>query len=153
MKVLQVPILFCFRCKELFTPNTDPDEECIFIPKACPKRNCRSQTWNIPDDELEIIKQTQRNNLLLVAGRYTGIKKSVPVLDKYKPKKQDKKPLIICQECEIFYFDKSSLQRHQTRRHHGMCMVCHTSNVYVMIRDGITICKNCFESKKQIPNN
>lgn len=147
MKVLQVPILFCFRCKELFTPNTDPDEECVFIPKACPKRNCRSQTWNIPDDELEIIKQTQKNNLLLAPGYCTSIKKHVSVLDKYKPKKQEKNYQLFV-KTKIFYFDESNLQRHQSRRHHVMCMICHTSNVYDVIKDGITIFKNCFESKK-----
>ena len=76
------------------------------------------------------------------------MKKKVPVLDKYKPKKAEKKPLIVCQECESFYHDQDSLQRHQSRIHPGMCMECHASNVYVMIRNGNTICKTCFESEK-----
>lgn len=147
MKILLVPILSCFRCGNNFTPKIDAVEELVIIPIACPQRNCRSKTWNIPDDELEIIKQTQRNNLLSTPGHHTSIKKHIPVLDKYKPKKPEKKPLIICQECGIFYFDESGLQRHQYRRHHGMCMVCNTSNVYVMVKEGVTVCKNCFESK------
>ncbi|MCJ8306535.1 MAG: hypothetical protein HRU07_05735 [Nitrosopumilus sp.] len=147
MKILQVPILFCFRCKKSFTPRIDNAEECVIIPKACPNHKCRSQTWNIPDSELEIIKLKQRQNLLLGPGCRTGMRKSVPVLDKYKPKKKEKKPLIICQECEIFYHDEESLKRHQHRRHHGMCNNCHSSNVYVMKRDGMNICKTCFESK------
>ena len=127
-----------------FTPRIDPIKELVLVPKACPNRHCRSQTWNIPDDELYIIKQNQRNNLML--GRGTGIKKSVPVLDKYKPKKKEKKPLAVCVPCELFFHDEQSLKRHQHRRHHGMCSKCHSSNVYVMIIAGNAICKTCVES-------
>ena len=123
MKILQVPILFCYRCETSFTPRIDPVEESIMIPKACPKRDCRSQTWNIPDDELDIIRQTQNKNLLLGSGYHKAIKKKVPVLDKYKPKKQMKKPSVVCMDCELFFYDKESLTRHQYRRHHGMCNI------------------------------
>lgn len=143
-----MPILFYFRCKITFTPKTDPVEGLIMIPKACPNRHCRSQTLNIPDAELEIIRKTQNRNLMTSPSYHTGIKKSVPVLDKYKPKKKEKIPLVTCVECEIFYHDEESLKRHQCKRHHGMCRKCHSSNVYVMRIDDETICKPCFESKK-----
>lgn len=146
MKILQVPILYCYRCKITFAPRIDPVAQLVIIPKACPNRNCRNQTWNIPDTELEIIRKTQNHNLLLGPG--SGMKKNVPVLDKYKPKKSEPKPLILCVECEIFYYDKDALKRHQMRRHHGMCMTCHASNVYVVMMHGTTICKSCLESKK-----
>jgi len=148
MKILQIPILFCHRCKKYFTPNIDPVEQSVTIPKLCPKRECRSQTWNISDDELKIIRQTQNKNLLLGLGYRASIKKKVPVLDKYKPKKSEKKPLIVCLDCELFYYDQESLKRHQHRRHYGMCMKCYTSNVYVIRVDNTTICKTCFEPKK-----
>lgn len=118
MKILQVPILFCFRCETTFVPRIDSMYESVIIPKACPKQKCRSQTWNIPDDELDIIRQTQNKNLLLGPGYRKSIKKKVPVLDKYKPNKSEKKPLIVCLECELFFYDQESLQRHQHRRHH-----------------------------------
>ena len=124
-------------------------DESIVIPKACPNRHCRSQTWNIPDDELEMIKQVQRGNLLLGPVCRKGTKKKVPILDKYKPKKSEKKPLVICVDCELFYFGDESLKRHQHRRHHGMCSKCHSSNVYVVTRDGITTCKTCCAYSKK----
>ncbi len=148
MKILQVPILFCFRCETTFAPCIDPMDESVIIPKACPKQKCRSQTWNIPNDELKIIRQTQNKNLLLGPGHRKSMKKKVPVLDKYKPKKSEKIPLIVCLDCELFYFDQESLERHQQRRHHGMCMKCHASNVYVIRVNDTTICKTCFELYK-----
>jgi len=153
MKILQVPILFCFRCKNTFTPKIDSDKQTITIPKACPKRECRSLTWNIPDAELYMIRQTQNKNLLLGPGYRRIIKKKIPVLDKYKPKKSEKKPSVVCLDCELFYYDQESLERHQHRRHHGMCMKCHASNVYVIIVNDTTICKVCFESKKTRSKN
>ena len=151
MRILQVPILFCFRCEKSFTPRINSIEECVIIPKACPNNKCRSQTWNIPNSELVIIKLKQRQNLLLGpgcrTGYSTGMKKLVPVLDKYKPKKAEKKSLILCVECELFFHDHTSLKRHQYRRHHGMCSICNASNVYVMKRNKMNICKTCFESK------
>ncbi len=122
------------------------------IPNACPNRNCRSQTWNIPDSELDIIRKTQNCNLLLSSRYRTGITKNVPVLDKYIPKKSEKSTLIVCLECELFFCDDNSLKRHQHRRHHGMCYTCHASNVYVVQvkKTGITVCKNCFESNKDL---
>ena len=149
MKILQVPILYCYRCENQFTPRLDPVGELVIIPKCCPNRDCRSHTWNIPDDELEIIKQVQRGNLLLGPRYRKGIRKKIPVLDKYKPKKNEKKPLVVCVDCELFFYDDESLKRHQHRRHHGMCRKCHSSNVYVVIRDGITICKTCFLCSKK----
>ena len=149
MKILQVPVLFCFRCETTFTPRIDPNDECVTIPKACPKRDCRSQTWNIPDDELNIIRQTQNNNLLLGPGYRKIMKKSVPVLDKYKPKKSEKIPLVVCIDCELFFHDESGLKRHRHRRHHGMCMKCHSSNVYVMRVNDTTICRTCNVVKEQ----
>lgn len=137
----------CFRCGNKFAPKIDTVEESILIPKACPNRHCRSQTRNISDAELEMIRKTQNRNLLMSPSYQTGIKKSVPVLDKYKPKKKEKITLVVCVEYELFYSDEQSLKRHQHRRHHGMCSVCYSSNIYVVIRNGKTICKICFESK------
>ncbi len=148
MKILQVPILFCFRCKTTFTPRIDPMNKSVIIPKACPKRDCRSQTWNIPDDELDMIRQKQNKNLLSGRGYRTILKKKIPVLDKYKPKKSEKKPSVVCLDCELFYYDQENLKRHQHRRHHGMCMKCHASNVYVIRVDDTTVCKVCFELYK-----
>ena len=154
MRILQVPILFCFRCQRTFAPKIDPYEESISIPKACPNRHCRSQTWNIPDSELVMIKEKQKENLSkspYLQKHYSSkqlIKiTKLPVLDKYKPKKKEKVPTVMCEECEIFYHDEELLKRHQHRRHHGMCNVCHCSNVYVMKRNKMNICKTCFESK------
>jgi len=148
MEILKVPILFCHRCKKYFTPNINPIKQTITIPKACPKQKCRSQTWNIPDNELDMIRQTQNRNLLLGRIYHTGIKKKIPVLYQYKPKKSEKKPLITCLECELFFYDKTSLQRHQYRRYNGMCMNCHASNVYVIRVNNNIICKTCSESEK-----
>lgn len=148
MNILQVPILFCHRCKKYFTPNIDPIKQTVTIPKACPKRNCRSQTWNIPDNELDMIRKTQNRNLLLGKRYHRIIKKKIPALDQYKPKKSERKSLVICLDCELFFYDKTSLQRHQHRRHHGMCMNCHASNMYVVRVNNDMICKTCFESKK-----
>ena len=68
-------------------------DESIVIPKACPNRHCRSQTWNIPDSELDMIRKTQNRNLLLSQRSHTGIKKKILVLDKYTPKKSEKKTI------------------------------------------------------------
>ncbi len=148
MKVLQVPILLCFRCKRNFTPKIDTDALTVAIPKACPHRDCRSQTWNVPGDELKIIRKTQNLNLLNGPKHKTGIKKSVPVLAGYLPKKNEKVPLVVCVDCELFFCDGPSLKRHQHRRHHGMCSKCHASNVYVALRNGNTVCQNCVEPEK-----
>ncbi len=93
------------------------------------------------------VGKLHHQNLLTSPSYRTGIKKSVPVLDKYKPKKTGKIPLVVCVECEIFYHDEESLKRHQHRRHHGMCSKCHSSNVYVMRINDESICRICFESK------
>jgi len=153
MKILQVPILFCFRCGTTFAPRIDTIDELVIIPKACPKRDCRSQTWNIPDDELDMIRQTQNKNLLLGPGYRRIIKKKVPVLDKCKPKKSEKKSSVVCLDCELFFYDLDGLKAHQQRRHHGMCMKCHASNVYVIRVNNTTICKTCFESKRTRSKN
>lgn len=149
MNILQVPILFCYRCKTTFTPRIDTMDESVIIPKACPKQKCRSQTWNIPDDELEIIRQTQNNNLFLGPGCRKSMKKKVSVLDKYKPKKSEKIPLIVCLDCELFYFDQKSLEKHQQRRHFGMCMKYYASNVYIKTVNDERICKNCAKIMKE----
>lgn len=150
-KILQIPILYCFRHKGKFTPKIDVENEIVIIPSACPKRNCRSKTWNIPNNELEIIKEKQYNNLNFGKGGYsshlTTKTQKVEVLDKYKPKTKKQKNTVVCQICEIFYDDNSSLERHQKRRHTGLCHKCKSSNVLVQIVKGITICKNCFERK------
>lgn len=150
MKILEVPILLCLRCNRNFIPKIDPDESSITIPEACPKRDCRSKTWNIPDSELDMIRKVQMNNLLMGPAYGRGINKKIPVLEKYKPKEKEKISLVICMDCEIFFHDESSLKRHQYRRHHGLCSKCHTSNVYVMVRNGVTICKNCMEFENRI---
>lgn len=154
MKILQVPILCCFRCGLSFTPKINADEQSISIPKACPTRHCRAQTWNIPDSELAMIKEKQKENLAKSPYQQKNhsskqlIKMTkLQVLNKYKPKKKEKVPTVMCEECEIFFHDEESLKRHQHRRHHGMCSVCHCSNVYVMKRNKMNICKTCFESK------
>ena len=148
MKILQVPILYCFRCKNKFTPKINAVDESIVIPKACPNRHCRSQTWNISDSELDMIRKTQNRNLLLSQRSHTGIKKKILTLDKYTPKKSEKKPSVICLDCELFFHDLDGLKAHRHRRHHGMCMKCHASNVYVIRVNNTAICKICFESKK-----
>ncbi len=155
MKILQVPILSCFRCGLSFTSKINADEQSISIPKACPNRHCRSQTWNIPDSELCIIKEKQKENLAQSpylqknhSSKQLIRMTKLPVLDKYKPKKKEKVPVVICEECEIFYHDEESLKRHQHRRHHGMCSVCHSSNVCVVVRNGSTVCQICMQLKK-----
>jgi hypothetical protein len=138
MKILQVPVLVCLRCKQPFAPRIDPVDESVIIPKACPKRDCRSQIWNIPDDELVILNQKRLQNL----GHDQTLRKKVPILDKYKPKKSEK-PLVVCLQCELFFYDEPSLTRHRHRRHHGMCKKCYSSNVFVVTIRGIPLCKTC----------
>jgi len=57
MKIFQIPLCECFRCGSQFVPKVDISTSSVIIPDACPKRDCRSKTWNIPDDELYIMQK------------------------------------------------------------------------------------------------
>jgi len=144
LQFIQVPILHCNRCTRKFSPKILPDEEIVVIPESCPYRDCRSKTWNIPNDELGIIKEKQQKNLLRGPG--FRIKKghvSAKVLEKYMPKKKKKIKFVICMICEIPFHDVSGLNRHQQRRHTGLCHACNRFNVVVTLQDGITTCLDC----------
>lgn len=144
MRILQVPLLSCHRCKRRFVPSINPDEESVMIPKACPKRDCRSKTWNLPDEEVRILRRQRREKQLRTMGYEPQVQK-VPVLDKYAPKKPEKKPLVVCVDCEEFYHDEIALENHRKRRHYGLCRICHASNVYVRLRAGMLVCSRCHE--------
>lgn len=130
------------------TTTIASQNESVVIPAACPKRDCRSRTWSIPDDELDMLNQKRRESLLLGPGyRKTGkmTKKAVSVLDRYIPKKSEKKPLVVCTDCEEFYCDQIALENRRKRRHYGMCRRCHASNVYVRLVDSTAVCLNCLK--------
>jgi len=147
LKVLEIPILECFRCGKPFTPQIDAINHTIKIPDRCPNRKCRSKTWNVPNDELKIIKEKQMQNLSF--GGYRGsYHKKVAILDKYKPKKKKIENISVCLFCELFFSDEISLKRHHQRRHNGLCQTCNSSNQIFKLHNGLPICQVCFEEKK-----
>ncbi len=145
---MQIPVLECFRCKNPFTPQIDVIKKTVKIPDRCPNRKCRSQTWNIPDDELQIIKEKQIENLSLGGYRASLHTKKVPVFDKYKPKKKEIENVSVCLLCELFFPNDEGLKRHHQRRHNGLCHTCNSSNQIVRLHNGLPICQQCFEGKK-----
>ena len=144
---ISVPILTCQRCGNRFAPVIDTEKMTVRIPSRCPARNCRSETWNIPENELVQIKEKRKENLRL--GPQTRRGKSYPSeyrVEKIRNISKDVGTIPsthFCEECEIFYADSQSLERHLKRRHHGMCMVCHSSAVSVRMVDGRNVCVNC----------
>lgn len=148
MIVLEIPVLECHRCDKPFTPQIDATHHTIKIPNRCPNRECRSQTWNVPDDELSIIKEKQLKNLSLGGYRGSIHIRKVPVLNKYKPKKKQIENVLVCLLCELFFADEPSLKRHHQRRHNGLCHTCNSSNQIFRLHNGKPICQKCFEVKK-----
>lgn len=152
--IIQVPLLDCKRCKRVFAPKIDVNTQCVIIPKRCTDRECRSPTWNIPDEELVMIKEKQKENLSKspnLLGDHTSkelIKMTkLPVLDKYKPKRKVEKLIVVCKICELFFADKDGLKRHQSRRHNGLCFECHSSNVLIKTVEGQNLCEKCKEKR------
>lgn len=146
MKIIQIFIQKCHRCKRGFVPKIDILHKTVIIPEACPKRDCRSKTWNIPDNELQIIKEKQMQNLALGGYRASIHVRKVPIFDKYKPKKKEIRNISVCLICELFFAMMRDKKHHQ-RRHNGLCYTCNSSNQIIRLKNGRPICQPCFEDK------